>query len=202
MNLIHLYAIGILLLIGSLMGFIRTAKKYTKLKGIILTITTLLSCITMVGTFAMQTIASNRGFSNFSMPVSKVITSIMNSPKADKFPEDPSGSILILYKFGCPDCEAVYDDLKEAVEGHDVYWIPTTDPNFVTLKEQYGDKTHLKDGKPTIDVPAGIYIHKDPEKMNGRTGTLYTLYHTDIDGTVHLDESALTRLFKLQNEEW
>lgn len=115
---------------------------------------------------------------------------IKNSPEEDKVPENLNGCIIIMYKFGCKDCEAIYNDLSAAVNNKDkVYWISTESPQGKELIAQY----------PVEEVPSGIYIRQD--SFDGNIPfTSKQLYTLDENGKTVLDHAAVERLLFLQQE--
>ena len=115
---------------------------------------------------------------------------INNSPKESKLPDDIEGVIIIYYRFDCPDCRAIYNDLASAVANTDnVYWISSRSETGKSLLDKY----------PVDEVPTGIYIRHDTYNGNV-TFTKYELATTDENENTILDTSAIDRLLYLQSE--
>ena len=125
-----------------------------------------------------------------SMTLEQIHKTAKITPTASKTPEDLTGSIVILYKFGCPDCEAIYPDLQKKLQGKDnVYFVPSG--------SDLGQKL-VKKGK-IQEVPTGVYIRKKAI-ANGATQNNIVLYAIDKKGNPILNEKALDRLFLLQKQ--
>lgn len=115
---------------------------------------------------------------------------INNSPKESKLPDNIEGAIIIYYRFDCPDCSAIYNDLANAVANNsNIYWISSRSEAGKSLLEKY----------PVDEVPTGIYIRHDTYNGNV-TFTKYELFTTDENGNTILDTSAIDRLLYLQSE--
>lgn len=103
----------------------------------------------------------------------------------DEVPDDVSGCLIVYYKLGCPDCEAIYDDLKTRLEGRkNVYRVATRSKQGKALREQY----------PVPEVPSGVYVTKDG------TPVIEVLYKTK-NGKTTIDEEGLTLLLKLLDDQ-
>lgn len=112
------------------------------------------------------------------------------APAASKTPDNLSGAIVILYKFGCPDCEAIYPAITEKLQGKDnVYFVPSG--------SELGKK--LVNNGNIQEVPTGVYIRKQP-LANGATQNNIVLYTADKNGKSVLNENALDHLILLQEQ--
>ena len=83
---------------------------------------------------------------------SEVLRSTLKSHKAAYDYAPGYGDIVIYYRFGCRDCEQIYDELKEDVEksGISATWVATRTSNGQALLEYY----------PVEEVPTLILIKK------------------------------------------
>lgn len=133
-------------------------------------------------------------------PLPRVEISIKNSPIEDTIPDDLDGSIIIYYRFGCTDCEAIYTDLSKSISGkNNIYWVSTESKQGKELIKTY----------PVNSVPSGIYIYSD--KQNGNSYVQKPLYKTSENAKNHenaiysndvvLDKTALERLLYLQKKQ-
>lgn len=123
--------------------------------------------------------------------IGKIITGIQNSPKEDKLPDDLTGCIIIYYKFGCPDCEAIYTELKEKLSDKpNVYWIASRSIQGKKLLGSY----------PVEKVPTGVYIYKNPNK-NATSFVQKQLYEKDENNNTILVNDNLNRLLELQSND-
>lgn len=145
-------------------------------------IVSLLAVVLLISLFPISVTARNHGMTEESfstMPITSVIHSIANSPSQDSIDVDnvAGGTIIMYYKFGCEDCEAVYKDLKAAVENvNDVYWISTQTENGKALLEKY----------PVTEVPSGIYVRNNTLSGNV-TFSKFVLYTVDENGNTVLN---------------
>lgn len=108
-------------------------------------------------------------------------------------PEDDGlrGAVLIYYKPGCADCEAIWDALSEALveaDRPDVYLINTRSPTGRALLEKY----------PVKEVPAGVYVARADNNTDAFRENLFT---TTEDGTRFRWE-ALNFLLRCQAQGW
>ena len=121
----------------------------------------------------------------FTESIVNLWNGIDRSPEESKPPEDLSGCILLYYRFGCSDCEAVYPELSKKVNGQkNIYWICTRSEIGTILRKEY----------PVSRVPAGAYIRTD------HTGLILPLYQTTANGTL-LHEQNLELLLRAQENK-
>lgn len=100
-----------------------------------------------------------------------------------------AGDLVILYKFGCPDCDAVYDDANAlaAESGVTLKWVSTDTELGRELAEAHG-----------IDwTPTGVYMLND--KIGDTEIIQMRIDKVEDDQTV-LDTSALTNLIEYQQK--
>lgn len=135
-------------------------------------------------------IAKKHGLTTMQISYNKMMTGIENTPIEDKLPENLKGKIILYYKFGCKDCEAIYKDLHAATKDNkNIYWVSTQSKQGEKLRKDY----------PTDVVPSGVYIRQDD--YDGSVAfTHKTLYTEDENGKTILDETSLNRLLYLQSE--
>lgn len=149
-------------------------------------ITVLCMLLTIIGLDVIL-VASNHGMYTNDITIEQLLQGVSHSPVEDDLPDDLSGSIILFYRFGCKDCEAVYEELAAYVaEKPNVYWVSSRSKQGEALRKTY----------PIESVPTGIYIHADDTD----TYTKKTLDNTDENGNVVLDVDAINRLLYLQSE--
>lgn len=101
---------------------------------------------------------------------------IHNSPEEDTLPTDIHGKIIIYFRFGCPDCSAVYPELSNRLsELTDVYWISSRSPQGKELLKTY----------PVEEVPSILYVKYD------NTYSTAILYKKNADNVSYLDKKTL-----------
>lgn len=157
-----------------------------KNNGITNIITTILFGLMLIVTIELMsihttyTIAKEHGYgeNNETMHINHVWQSIDLSPVEDILPENLDGTLIIYYKFGCPDCEAVDDEIYEQTKNlQNIYWIATRSKTGSQLLKEY----------PVTKVPAGVFIKSSKSFI---TRTLYDR----IDDETHLNKEGLNEL--------
>ena len=103
-----------------------------------------------------------------------------------------NGAIVILYRYGCPDCEAIYDDLRKAIDELDL-----KDVYYVASSSEYGQEL-VEEGDIRY-VPTGVYLRHEA-LANGASITHIQLASENGNETV-LDQAALKRLALLQEKQ-
>ena len=168
---------------------IDTNSKTQYIAGMLLSITGIV-CIIIVGITAVT--ARTHGMPNedfTSISIVKAMHSIANSPVESEINTDniSGGTIILYYKFGCEDCEAVYKDVKAQVKDvSDVYWISTESETGKKLLDEY----------PVTEVPSGVYVRNNT--LSGSvTFSKFVLYTTDKDGNTILNDDVYYGLPRL-----
>lgn len=123
--------------------------------------------------------------SPFQITWEHTIKSIQLSPLESTLPDNTDelkGSLIMYFKFGCPDCEAIYQEQTEKLKDIEkLYWVSTRSAQGKKLLETY----------PVQEVPAGVYV-----KQNG-TGVIETIYAKDANKNASLEKSKLNTLIDL-----
>ena len=129
--------------------------------------------------------AQDHGLYTTDITIYKMITGIQNSHKEDKLPDNLDNKIIIYYRFGCPDCETIYNDLNAYISDNNlnVYYVSTRSTQGKKLLKQFPVKT----------VPTGIYIYKNNQ------GELSYIQKALCNTDTSLNYDALNRLFFLQS---
>lgn len=126
--------------------------------------------------------ALDHGMYQYTTDTKSIIESIDSSPVESVLPDDLTNKIILYYRFGCPDCESVYSDLKNGTNGKTgIYWISTRSKQGKALRKKY----------PTAEVPSGVYIKSDD------TCTTLMLYDKSTRKT-ELDKKNLDILLTMQ----
>lgn len=124
--------------------------------------------------------------------VAEIIHINNETPVSQTLPTERNGAIVILYRYGCPDCEAIYDDLHDAIDKLDL-----KDVYYVASSSEYGQKL-VEEGDIRY-VPTGVYLRHEA-LANGASITHIPLASEDGNETV-LDQAALKRLALLQEKQ-
>lgn len=103
--------------------------------------------------------------------------------QSKELPEDKSGCIIILYRWGCDDCENAREQLYRIIQDNTgVYAISTRSELGKSLVEKYG----------IIEVPAAVYIENDAKNK-------YTKKY--LVQKNKFDETQINRLFELRDKK-
>lgn len=99
--------------------------------------------------------------------------------QSDELPEDLSGCVLIYFKYGCPDCADIHDDLMTAMQSvstEKIYFVSTRSEKGKTLLEKY----------PMSEIPSAVYILNEPKENIDYYGCLLFSKPTHEDGSTFL----------------
>ena len=150
-------------------------------------------CITIFGGLyavaSKQTIsiAKQHGCHQLDMTWQEMLQGIAQSPIEDTLPknqENLQNSLILYYKFGCDDCEAIYKDLQEQTKHlSNVYWVATRSKQGIRLRDTY----------PVTEVPAGVYI------TSRNTGVTKNLVQT-VNQKVVIHQTNLDFLLSMLEE--
>lgn len=103
--------------------------------------------------------------------------------QSKELPADKSGCIIVLYRWGCDDCENAHKQLYQTIQNNtDVYAISTRSELGKSLVKKYG----------IIEVPAAVYIENDTENK-------YTKKY--LVQKNKFDETQINRLFELRDKK-
>lgn len=136
-----------------------------------------LSIVTMGSIWTTYTTAQKHGYyKGLEGNAAQIWKHIHKSPIEDQVPEDLHGKLIVYYRFGCPDCSAVYPELTERLkELTDVYWISTRSAQGKELIAKY----------PVDEVPSVLYV-----KYDGTYSTAI-IYKKNEEKQSYLDKSTL-----------
>lgn len=193
---IAVITIGILC--AALLAGIRFAKKKPKREKHIKTVCCVILGICLAGVACMAYLydaGAKRGMTMDdwkSENVAEIIRINNETPVSQTLPKERNGAIVILYRYGCPDCEAIYDDLHKTIDElglKDVYYVASSSKYGQELVEE-GDIRY---------VPTGVYLRHEA-LANGASVTHIQLASENGNETV-LDTAALKRLALLQEKQ-
>ena len=193
---IAVIVIGILC--AALLAGIHFAKRKPKHEKHIKTVCCVILGICLAGTACMAYLydtGEKRGMTMDdwkSENVAEIIRINNETPVSQTLPKERNGAIVILYRYGCPDCEAIYDDLRNAIDELDL-----KDVYYVASSSEYGQKL-VEEGDIRY-VPTGVYLRHEA-LANGASVTHIPLASEDGNETV-LDTAALKRLALLQEKQ-
>lgn len=130
--------------------------------------------------------ALQHGMYQDNLTWNEILDSTELSPREDKLPENTdelTNAIILYYKFGCEDCEAVYQQESEFFSDIDnVYWISTRSKQGQNLLNTY----------PVTQVPSGVYI------TDSTAGVTLPLYQKTTE-SVEFHETNAETLLNLYN---
>lgn len=120
------------------------------------------------------------------MNITDINYALDHTPEEAKFiPDDLAGQIVIYYRFDCPTCLDIHDELMQAIGDRPVYFVSTRSETGKAMLEKY----------PVGSVPAGIYITRKP-------GVFYSesLAYENQNQAASLNKDNLERLFLFQTD--
>ena len=117
--------------------------------------------------------------------------------ESDDLPDDLTGCIVIFFRYGCPDCKGIHDDLMKRVEEHKdnkIYFVSTRSSTGSKLLHPDGDM----DKYLVNDVPAIVYYQSyDVTNPVTKKSVLYTF---DENKNPILDEMVFDAVIKYQEQ--
>lgn len=141
----------------------------------------------LVMVLAMYGMGVKRGASPLDMTLPKLARIMRSTPAEDDLPTSLDGCIVIFYRPGCPECEAIYPYVRQFAEcNNDVY--------FVSTRSKTGE--HLREQVPIEEVPVGVYFKKSDDEVPYVQAFLYS----GEEGSGPFDRKAMDRLLQLQSE--
>lgn len=141
----------------------------------------ILSAVTFTEGVTLCYQAKQHGMYQHAMTWEEIQNHLQTSPKEDILPKNLQNSLVIYYKFGCEDCEAIYKDLNTLLkEKPNVYWVSTRSKQGIELRKTY----------PVSKVPSGMYI------TNRNAAIIKPLYQTKENHAI-LHQENLTILLNL-----
>jgi len=150
----------------------------------------LVAAILLVGNYL---VATQHGLTTSDITISKMNKGINGTSIESVLPDDLNNTIVIYYKFSCPDCHAIHQELTDAINAQ-------PDAKIYLVSTQSAQGKDLKSKYPVDEVPSGIYI-SDTIVADGEGYIKKVLYTTDENGDQHLNTANLTRLLQLQTEQ-
>lgn len=101
--------------------------------------------------------------------------------------ENLSNAILIFFKFGCSDCEAIHDDLQVALKNTpNVYYISTRSTQGLELQKRF----------PIEETPSAVYVYPDGERF-----AKFVLHTRDEHGKIILNQDFIRQILQIREQE-
>ncbi len=160
-----------------------------KSRNVRCTAVVLLMAMAVIGaaTFRIETYSAAilRGMYDPATPFWEMREKIPVTPVQSRLPDDRSGKLIIYFRFGCGDCEAVYPELSERLDGQEVYYISTRSVKGRELLDAY----------PVPETPSALYVYPD-----GNGYATVQLYKPGEDGNPELDLENLEYILGLKTQ--
>lgn len=172
-----------LLVIGGILVIVENNDTFLNIVGTISAI----ACVFLLFIVCLIDIAKAHGLpSNYKhIPITKILSSTLNSPEETKLPYDLSGKLVILYTFGNSKCEIIYKDLKKELKDTEVLWISSESSQGNYFLDEY----------PVTSIPIGVYFSENDDII-----WTYSLDTSDDKGNIVLDMDSLNILLELKSE--
>ena len=132
--------------------------------------------------------AYDHGYYGQDASLAQLVNTTDRTPhdQSAELPDELTSCIVVLYKYGCPDCDAIYDDLAQSVKNANVKVY------YVSSKSERG--SGLCAAYDVNDVPTAIAYADDSSVLQK------ILYYTDDDKNSHFDADAFDRLIEWVND--
>ena len=138
-------------------------------------------------TLITVTTAYSRGYfgQDASLAQLKDASELAPNDQSATLPNEITSSIVVIYKFGCPDCEAIYNDLYQDVDNIDIptYYVSSRSDRGHTLCVAYDIN----------DVPTALAYNEDGSVLQKK------LYYVDDEENSIYDADAFARLVEWVN---
>ena len=172
-------------------GYETKHKRISKIILVTAAVCAISSFVLMLTLNISYSIALKHGAYTKDMTIATMYDGISHTPVEDKLPEDLDGCIVVFYRFDCPDCKAIYEDLMAASANvENIYFVSSRSEQGSALIEQY----------PVPEVPYGIYLRR--YTYNGALNyTRKKLFYIDENNTSVFNEANFNRLIVLQSEQ-
>lgn len=146
--------------------------------------------IISVTCFCLFQKAYNHGYREYTKHnINEIIHAVKNTPVEDTLPENLENIIVVYYRFGCNDCNLLYNELSACFsEINDVYWIATRSKQGKHLREQF----------PVENVPSALFIKNETTAV---TFDLYTKRKINDSITISPNTKNIQKLleFRIQH---
>lgn len=148
-----------------------------------------------IALFALYQTGASRGMTSDDwkqMTIPQIIETNSNTPKTQTLPDTKNGTIVILYKYGCEDCESIYPELEKTLgelEAKNVYYVASSTP----------DGNEIVENGDIESVPTVVYLRHE-SLANGATMNHVSIAYMD-GNDVKLDTAALRRIVLLQEKQ-
>ena len=151
----------------------------TKTLAMVFMIVSIIAIASQIGLYTMGKI---HGLESLDMEPSRVWSNIKQTPREDVLPDDLAGSIIVYYRFNCPACHVIWDDLSSIKrENKNVYFISSRSTQGQKIIKEY----------PVESVPSAVYIYQNKKDFVKKE--LVTESNT-------FNQEAFDRLLLLQEE--
>lgn len=109
--------------------------------------------------------------------------------------EKLKGSIVVVYKYGCSECEAVHDDMQKAID--EAYKENRT--VYVTTSTSDIGKKIIKEADPS-DGPIAVYVRIHQDNISGATVNYIVFAKKDIHDNIAFNKDGWRHLIDLQTQ--
>lgn len=190
MTLAIIIGIFAALTVCSIVGFavsVGTRAQRVIARALALTLTVTLVCDLALAIFAGVAVA--KGLWTLNTPIDEVADGVFS----DETPFDESATVegttnvvIGFYRFGCPDCVTIHDELESWAAENDL------DLVWVSTRSEVGRKLFLS--QPVDQVPALMAVRADDETLTR------IAFEVDENGRAVVNEPALAAIETFMNE--
>lgn len=181
-----------------------TFRKKQKTKNPVMTMTTIVTiivCLLEIATIIFYSTINEKAIEKgaydniqLNQPISEVLHNIDKGySQSQNVPINPTDQIVIFYRYGCPDCAGIHDDLMKYLDEHqidNIYFVSSRSDEAQNI--MYIDKE--KKTSIITEVPSIVYYsEKGPYQE--------ILYGYDENKNYILNTKAIEDIIEMQNAE-
>ncbi len=190
---------AIVVLLGVIRLLQRNKKRPTKRANITFGVTTGLTLLIALGVICSHVfldVAMKHGLYDNATTLSEAFQGIRLSPAEDVLPSDLDDTLVVYYRFGCDECEALHDTIQEHIDaferetGTRIYWVST--------RSEQGKYLRTECPVANLTVPSFLYI-RTHNAFGESQFYIENLYFRDPDGT-HFFPDAWDKIIDIRDQ--
>lgn len=192
---------GVLIMFISIVLIIRAVRRKSKLKKVHVTLS-VLTCVIFITLFSLSAkdvigimhIAQDKGATQSQAMTTKISDLIHINSKSfnvnSGITKAHSGDLILITKYGCKDCQAIYVDAKNYIKTHDIkqFYIIDCDSSLASSFENDYDIN---------DFPKLVYVRYNPIG-NVKINQVAPYRQNNISGKTEFDENAFNDMLQRQ----
>lgn len=100
----------------------------------------ILVSISTISCIVLAKEANDRGMYDNSQPINEIIEHVINSPidQSTEIPAEPKNMIVLVYRFDCPDCNALHNQIEQDLSNVNHINVSSRTPEGKMFSTEYG----------------------------------------------------------------